>query len=393
MRVGFVVGRFPILSETFVISQMAGMVERGFQVGIVCDGIARTNREQRRKEPLASLMPHARDWWGKIGGLRPQIERLPHALKDKVSTALDMFSVRRLNDFDAVIAHFGQNGARVARLKKRCEIRPPIVTIFHGFDVGVPFRENGLDQYRDLFRLGALNLTVNHRFRDMLIECGAPCEHTAVHHMGIDVEQIPYDRCRRDDTTLQLISVCRLIEKKGIEFALRALSKLRASHGDFDWHYTIIGDGPLRKELEYLARELGLLRQVTFLGSRAHHEVKQWLSRSHAFVLPSVTARNGDVEGIPVALMEAMASGLTVVSSYHSGIPELIEDGRTGFLAAEGDVDTLADRIAWIIENPRLCDELADAARRKIEADYNSDVLNDRLATMVTKLAGSRSHV
>ncbi|MFT4181801.1 MAG: glycosyltransferase [Rhizobium sp.] len=393
MRIGFVVGRFPTLSETFVISQMAGMLERGFEVGIVCDGMAATSEQQRQKEPLASLMPHARDWWGRIGGLRPQIEQLPHALKDKVSTALDMLSVRRLNEFDAVIAHFGQNGARVARLKKRCQIRPPIVTIFHGFDVGVPFRENGLSQYRDLFKLGALNLTVNSRFRDMLIEGGAPCEHTAVHHMGIDVEQIPYHRRRRDGTTLQLISVCRLIEKKGIEFALRALAKLRASHGDFDWHYTIIGDGPLREDLEHLARELGLLQQVTFLGSRPHHDVKQWLSQSHAFILPSVTAANGDVEGIPVALMEAMASGLTVVSSYHSGIPELIEDGTTGFLAPERDVDALADKIAWIIENPHPCDGIADAARQKIETDYNTDRLNDQLAAMVTKLSGSRSPV
>jgi colanic acid/amylovoran biosynthesis glycosyltransferase len=209
--------------------------------------------------------------------------------------------------------------------------------------------------------------------------------------MGIDVTQIPYARQPRQGVTLQLISVCRLAEKKGTEFALRALGRLRISNPDLDWRYTIIGDGPLRDDLQRLAGQLGISDRVAFLGGLPHQEVKLWLSRSHVFILPSVTASNGDVEGIPVALMEAMASGLTVLSSYHSGIPELIEDRKTGFLAAEKDVDALAERIRWIAEHPQECEQIAVAARRKVETEYNTELLNDRFATLLTDLVETRS--
>ncbi|TIU75982.1 MAG: colanic acid biosynthesis glycosyltransferase WcaL, partial [Mesorhizobium sp.] len=122
-----------------------------------------------------------------------------------------------------------------------------------------------------------------------------------------------------------------------------------------DWNYSVIGAGELLEQLKRLAAELGIAGRVDFLGPRPHAEVKQRLRDAHVFVLPSVSAHNGDLEGIPVALMEAMAAGLTVVSTYHSGIPELIEDGKTGFLAPERDVAALAGKLVWVADNPVLC--------------------------------------
>jgi colanic acid/amylovoran biosynthesis glycosyltransferase len=385
MRVGFVVGQFPMLSETFVISQMAGLLKRGFEVGVVCNGVSDYRYPDKNKEPLSRLLPRTRDWWGPLAGLRQPIDRLPLRLKDKVSTALDTLSVSRLNDFDVLVAHFGHNGARVARLKKRREIGAPLVTIFHGYDVGVPLHDGRLQGYQDLFTLGALSLTVNTFFRDILIKAGATPQKVAVHRMGINASLIPYEWRSRQNGPLQLISVCRLIEKKGVEFTLRALGRIKDR--GFDWHYTIVGDGPLRQALEHLAHELGIATRVTFLGSLAHEDVKLWLRQSHVFVLPSVTASNGDVEGVPVALMEAMASGLTVVSSYHSGIPELVDNGHTGFLAAERDVDGLADRICWIMEHPVECEAIALDARRKVEQEFNDELLNDHFANLISGIS------
>ncbi len=390
MRVGFVVGQFPMLSETFVIGQMAGLLRRGFKVDVVCNGISDYNFADRQQEPLATLLPRTRDWWGAAARLRPAIGRLPPKLRDKASTALDMSSVARLNECDVIVAHFGHNGARAARLKKWKRLTPPIVTIFHGYDVGVPLHERGLSRYNDLFEHGALNLTVNGYFRRVLVEAGAPEAKVAVHHMGIDLKKIPYEWKSWRGATLQLISVCRLAEKKGVEFALRALGRLRTAAPGLDWHYTIIGDGPLRPQLEALASELGIADRVSFLGSLPHQDVKEWLRRSHAFVLPSVTARNGDVEGIPVALMEAMAAGLTVVSSCHSGIPELIEDQKTGFLAAEKDVETLASRLRVIAEHPDECERIAWEARRKVEAEFDMEALDDDFAAILSRFSKSR---
>ncbi|QPB24842.1 glycosyltransferase (plasmid) [Rhizobium sp. 007] len=387
MRVGYVVGRFPVLSETFVINQMAGLLQRDFEVGVVCNGIAPEAHIDTSVEPLSTLMAGTRDWWGPAAGLRSRIATLPSGLRDKASTLLDMLSVRRLNSFDVIVAHFGQNGARVARLKKRGLITPPIITVFHGYDVGVPFHEKRLGEYRDLFKFGSLNLPVNDYFRRLLIEAGASDHKVSVHRMGIDITQIPFTPQSRRELPLRLISVSRLIEKKGVELALRALSLVKKSKPEFDWRYTIVGDGPNREQLQQIAAEGDITDRVAFTGSLPHATVKEELRHSHVFVLPSVTAGNGDVEGIPVALMEAMAAGLTVVSTHHSGIPELIADRKTGFLAPEKDIAAIADSILWIATHPEQCEQFARNARLKVEREYNAETLNDRFATIVSDIA------
>ncbi len=96
------------------------------------------------------------------------------------------------------------------------------------------------------------------------------------------------------------------------------------------------------------------------------------------------------MEGIPVALMEAMAAGLTVASTFHSGIPELIEDGESGFLAGERDAETLASRLAWIARNPEGCEPIALAARRKVESDFNNRRLDEEFAGLITRVALAR---
>jgi colanic acid/amylovoran biosynthesis glycosyltransferase len=114
--------------------------------------------------------------------------------------------------------------------------------------------------------------------------------------------------------------------------------------------------------------------------------VKERLARAHIFLLPSLTAADGDVEGVPVALMEAMAAGLIVVSSFHSGIPELVEDGRSGFLAPEGDAAGLAAHIRRIADDPGTWPAISLAARRRVETEFNNDILNDRLFDRIIDL-------
>ncbi|MEK1891393.1 MAG: glycosyltransferase, partial [Phyllobacterium sp.] len=219
---------------------------------------------------------------------------------------------------------------------------------------------------------------------------GAPSTKVVVQHMGVPINKIEYSWRSFEQGTMNLISVCRLTEKKGIEFALRALRQLSNAKPQLDWSYMIIGGGELLDGLIKLAKSLGIADRVTFLGSRPHSEVRQHLREAHVFLLPSVTATDGDVEGIPVSLMEAMAAGLTVVSTYHSGIPELIDDQTTGFLVPERDVEALAAKLLWIAEYPSQCERLALAARRKIEGEFNADVLNDEFARIVTNLAEAK---
>ncbi len=120
-------------------------------------------------------------------------------------------------------------------------------------------------------------------------------------------------------------------------------------------------------------------------------EVAELLRDSHILLAPSVTAADGDQEGIPVALMEAMSLGMPVVSTYHSGIPELIQDGVSGFLVPEREVDALADRLQYLLEHPQRWPELGRAGRRAVEEHFNIDKLNDRLADIYQQLIGGES--
>lgn len=387
MRIGFVVSEFPLLSETFVISQMEGLASRGFEIDVICDRLGDSHSVETRGQIL-SLIERSHLWWRPAGLLRGLLSRLSYALSYKLAAALDLAFAGKLNKYDILIAHFGKNGSRVARARQWGRTCTPLITIFHGYDVGIPFRDNGCREYEVLFRHGDLHLTVNNVFRQMLIQSGADAEKTLVHRMGVDVATIPFTPRSRSRKKVLFVSVCRMVEKKGIEFALKAFAEKKVATKD--WHYDIIGDGPLQEGLQTLAARLGISDRVTFVGSLSHDEVKARLRYYDAFILPSVTSSLGDMEGIPVALMEAMASGLPVISSRHSGIPELITDGETGFLAPERDFKDLAERILKVITDPALCDRIAVAARDKIEADHDNTALHDRMAAIVFDLAKSQ---
>ena len=386
MKICFVVDKFPSLSETFVLDQIAGCLERGMEVGVVCNETSfgkDSNIDDARWQALPGKVVC---WWGGLGRYRPLLRRWSGRFWDKLSTAIDIAYARKLQNADVIVAHFGNNGMRVARAIKRGRISAPLLTIFHGRDVGEPLHDNTLARYRIVFEKGALQLPVNAFFRDALIEVGALPAQIVVHHMGVRPSEIDYRWRSWEQATLSFISVCRLTEKKGIEYALRALAGLPRR----DWVYSVIGGGELLGELQGIAANLGIADRVTFLGARPHSEVKQRLRDAHVFLLPSVAARDGDLEGIPVSLMEAMATGLTVVSTYHSGIPELIEDHKTGFLAPERDSAALASKLSWIAENPAACEQITLAARMKIEADFNADVLNERFAQIASQLGETR---
>ena len=391
MKIGLVVGEFPLLSETFVISQIDGLLRRGYDVSIVCDRIGRDARIDPEIEPMRTMLTKTHRWWQVPTGVTGAVHHLPARLQDKVSTAADMLWTHELNRCDLLLAHFGGNGLRLARAKKRKRLAPPIVTIFHGKDVGVPAHDGTLSRYLPLFQYGAHQLTVNDVFRRALINAGAPASQVSVHRMGVDCDDIVYRHREFGNGPLQLISVCRLVEKKGIAFALRAVAALQAAKPGIDWRYQIIGDGPQLEALRRLAQELGLADRVKFHGALPHSRVKDSLAGAHVFLLPSVTAAGGDVEGVPVALMEAMAAGLIAVSTYHSGIPELVENQRTGFLAPEKDVAALAAHLIWIAENPAAAEPITLAARAHIEAEFNNAILNDRLAETMTSLLRTKA--
>ncbi|MGH6968981.1 MAG: glycosyltransferase, partial [Stellaceae bacterium] len=198
------------------------------------------------------------------------------------------------------------------------------------------------------------------------------------HHLGVDPTRFSF-RPRRPDPArpLAVLTIARLVEKKGVAYGLRAVAQAAAAGAPI--RHVIVGDGPLRGPLEALARELGIDRRVMFCGWKTQDEIVALMQDMDALLFPSITGANGDQEGSPVVLKEAMASGLAVVATHHAGVDEIVEHGVSGFLADERDVAGLADALGALARDPELCARLGAAARAKVVAEFDVRQLNRRL--------------
>ena len=274
--------------------------------------------------------------------------------------------VVRRADCRLIHAQFGVEGIYGARLKGRTGL--PLVTSFHGYDA-TRFPRRRPDVYRPLFAEGDLFLACSEALRKRLLSLGCPEVRLRVHHVGIDLGQIPFhERQVEEGDTVNLLLVGRMVEKKGIPYALRAFANVRRYRRRVT--LTLIGDGPDRPTVESLIRELDL-SDVRLLGAQPHDVVLSEMGRAHIFIQPSVTAADGDTEGIPGTLMEAQASGLPVVATWHGGIPELVADGQSGYLVSERNSHALAERLRHLIEHPELWGPMGRAGRAVVEERFN----------------------
>ncbi len=191
-------------------------------------------------------------------------------------------------------------------------------------------------------------------------------------YQGIDTASFAGEREVRDGGPTRILTVSALKEKKGQDVLLKALA--RVVEGDVDVRLTVVGDGPLLPDLEALAERLGVRNRVEFAGSERPSSVSARLRRADIFVLACRQAENGDLDGIPISLMEAMAAGVPVISTRLSGIPELIEDGEEGRLAEPGDPDSLAAALQAAIADPAGARKMAARALEKVQRQHERSV-------------------
>ena len=408
MKIALFVSQFPRLSETFILNQIDGLLDHGHEIIIFpCENSGETRLqgviESRQlmdkthypvnlgstligKVGFKLHMAILNMRYGKsISRLRKTFGQYPQISSWGTALIRAEPLLRYGKEFDLLFAHFGPNGLRASWYREAGVIDDPLVTVFHGFDLSSYFNQYDKHMYDPLFRNGDLFLPISHFWQDKLRALGCAAERLKVHHVGIDCEQFAFQPRTRDaDQPTILISVARLVEKKGIEYAIRALAKLVALK--LNVQYRIIGDGPLSAPLKQLVSDTQLNGHVNFLGAKTSKEVADELSRAHVFLAPSVTSRSGDMEGIPTVLMEAMATGLPVISTLHSGIPELVEAGVSGKLVGERDVPALAEVIREIAANVECWPVMGAAGRQKVLEEFNIRKLNRRLEVLFEQL-------
>jgi glycosyltransferase involved in cell wall biosynthesis len=186
-------------------------------------------------------------------------------------------------------------------------------------------------------------------------------------HCGIDAEQ--FKSVSHQPEPGRMACVCRLSPKKGLDIAIRACAELRDKKVQF--LYEIAGYGPQRRDLEDLIEKLNLVDKVKLLGAMPNDQLTELFSRASIFFMPCVKTVEGDMDGIPVAMMEAMACNVPVVSTGISGIPELVEDGITGRLAPENDVNALAQILEELLGDRETIEQFGKAGRERVLKDFN----------------------
>jgi glycosyltransferase involved in cell wall biosynthesis len=406
IRVAYVMSRFPKLTETFVLDEMIAVERHGAAVELfpllreraahvhpealpwiprahylpflspailVSNVVTLVRRPRRYLGALAAMVRGtARSWNFLLGGIGI-FPKVVHAAR-----SMERLGVRHVH------CHFANHPALAGFLIHRLTGIPFSFTA-HGSDLNVD-----RTMLPRKVREAAFVVTISETNRALIeATCGGPVPNLAVIHVGIDGRRFaPRERggaVGGRSATPRILCIGTLHEVKG-QRHLIAAARLLAEHGT-PFHLSFVGDGPDRPELEALAAGVGPPGAVAFLGQLTRDRIVELLADADLLVAPSVPTASGKREGIPVVLIEAMASGVAVVASRLSGIPELVEDGVTGLTVTPGDPAGLADAIGTLLADPARREVLAAAGRRRVEADFDLDRNAAALVSMVRRSA------
>jgi glycosyltransferase involved in cell wall biosynthesis len=368
-EIGIYVRSFPRVSEAFIVEQARAM--RRYKPTFISTSLL-------DKTPFETVSLNHNDFCG-IRQATHLLTRSPHLFKD----------VNILKKLPLIHAHFGPNGVYAMALAKKLEI--PFLVTFHGYDITISrtaiWRTGKLLYYQLIFHEEELKqrasvfIAVSHFIRTKLLEKGYPKEKIIQHYIGIDTKSFCPITRKTDER--YILCVARHTQKKGIDTLLHAFAKVAKKHPNVS--LIQVGKGPMSKRLQTLAQKLGVHNHVRFLGAQPHETVLNLMQGAEIFVLPSQTAKNGDSEGLPIVLNEASACGVPVVSTWHSGIPEAVLDGETGFLVAEKEHVVLAERLDTLLSDRTLGEKMGQQGRElvcemfdirkqivKLEAIYDS---------------------
>jgi glycosyltransferase involved in cell wall biosynthesis len=255
----------------------------------------------------------------------------------------------------------------------------PWIVSFHGADVSVNPRHRGHQaRLREVLQTATLVLARSKSLLARLRDLGCPPEKLRLNRTGIHLRDFAFQR--RDlpiDGSWRLVQACRLIPKKGLGTTLRAFATFHARYPRSS--LVIAGEGPLRRSVESLARDLGISKAVELPGFLSQNKLTDLLYRSHVFLHPSETQEDHDQEGIPNSMLEAMATGLPVVATRHGGIPEAVLHGESGLLVPERDEQGLARALCALVSSADHYHSMASAARTAVSLEFDAPQQIDNL--------------
>jgi glycosyltransferase involved in cell wall biosynthesis len=378
-KVGYVVKRYPRFSETFIVNEILAHEAAGTAVEIfalrpvdethfqdrlaqVRAGVTRLPDKQRTAEALWRLMGRAQQHlpgaWAALADMRDETDR-------DVAQAILLAIECRARGVDHLHAHFGTVATTVARLAARLAGIDYSFTA-HAKDIYFDYAENvnlvaKLRDARHVVTVSDFNVTyLKERF-------GPDAAKVVKLYNGLDLDQFTYRAPQA--AAVDIVAVGRLIEKKGFNILIEAVRLLHAGGTPVRCH--IVGGGDDHAHLAAQIASEGLEDAVELMGPRPQSEVIAMMRRAAVLACPCITGRDGNRDGLPTVLLEAMALGTPVIATDVTGIPELVRDGDTGLCVTEGDPVALADGLARLLGSHDLRLKLAAAGRRAIERDFD----------------------
>ncbi|MEO7932869.1 MAG: glycosyltransferase [Chthoniobacterales bacterium] len=276
-----------------------------------------------------------------------------------------------LNKMNAQVLHiyFGNMGIYLLPLLRRRQI--PVIVSFHGADATVNATDTVVRRYyEEMFALADLVVARSESLLGALEKLGCPPEKLRLHRTGVSLTMsVPIVRTTPVDGDFRFVQASRLIEKKGLDVAIKAFANFAREFPQSE--FIIAGEGPLKKRLQALAVEQGVQFQVHFAGFLPQKTLHELYERSHVFVHPSQTGLNGDQEGVPNAMLEAMVTGMPVIATRHGGIPEAVEHGVSGLLVEEKNVAALTEAFLAVGRDGTLLQDLSIAASERVRTHFD----------------------
>jgi len=391
-RVLYVLSQFPSLSETFIVRELQALIDRGVDVRILSLKIPREQIVQPQAAAMVGRVLYPAGSGRTLLAVLATLFRQPAVtLAFLVITLFELWrrpvtlakslvamlrALGRIDDMrtfapQLIHAPWATYPATVAWLLSRLLGRPFSFTS-RAHDIFI--EDHMMARKLENAALAVTITEYNRRFMARWMP-GPGAIPVQVIHSSLNLSELPFVRSGR--LPRKLLSVGRLVPMKGFDILLAAVADLRAR--GFELSCTVIGEGPERVRLEKLRAVLGLDAVVELPGAMPQGDVVKRMGESTLMVLPCVVAPNGQSDGIPNVLMESMATGLPVISTRISGIPELVEDGVNGRLVPAGDVAALAAAIEALLQDPEQCEAFALAGRRKVESDFDVRIEAGRL--------------
>ena len=383
MKIAYILNVFPLLSEMAIVNEISELIDNDHEIKIIA--------LERSKDPFFHREISSKKILSKTHFFRDldirrfsskRMFRFCLFFFELISKNILAFFLRPggkirpnlriayscafIYDCDIIHAHFANDSATLAMELSKI-LKKPFTFTVHAYDI---FKKNNVEDKLLPEKIDSAKKVISiseYNKRYLMEKFNFPADKFVVIHAAIKPERFRKIKRRKSDN--HILTVSRLVEKKGLLILVEALSILK--NKGIAFHSTIVGEGPLEDAIHSSIKNLKLSKNITFLKSVSDEKLDKILSSTSLFVLPCVKAMDGDMDGIPMVIMEAMASSLPIVSTKISGIPELVEDGKTGYLVHANNPCEISKAISKILGNSQLRDNMGEKGREMVILDFN----------------------